>query len=634
MHRGFMMVWLAASASPILAAPPPKIPVEQFATLPLLTKPELSPDGRRIAAQAEIDDTANIAILDADHPEQKPRMIGLGTASVVAMTWAGNDRLLLTMKARKKVVWTYALPALRLIAVDVSTGAARALDEKSQGLYAGDVLYTDPSGSWALVASQSDLRSYPSVKRIDLATGQTWLIEKPRRDVWDWFADENGVVRAGVSYSGRKWTVWYRDRPDQELRAINGKFDKDTDSAVDKFIFRGGNGWVITNERTGRFGLYKYDLASGAIGEPIFEDPAADIGDVHYDLATGAIKAVEVESDRKRVVWFAADMKQLQEKLDRSLPSATNIPVDWSTDNNRTLIASEGPDDPGRYFLLDRNTRQMHVVIDPYPGIDPSTLSSTQWVRYTARDGLQLAGYLTLPKGRDAKMLPLILMPHGGPYERDHWEFDPQVQFLANRGYAVFQPEFRGSTGFGKDLVAKGYGEWGRKMQDDLDDGVDWLARSGQIDPKRVCIVGASYGGYAAMWGAVRNPERYRCAVSLAGVSDLEKLIRYDRRAFSANRYFKEWRAKLKGDDDADLRAVSPIHFASEIKVPMLIGHGELDANVPSEQSHEMVDELTKAGAKVSSVFYPLAAHGWNRTEDLEDWLKRLEEFLAKYNPA
>lgn len=623
----------AAGAVPVPARSP-LIPIERFATLPVLTKPNLSPDGRSIAARSVADDRTTIAIIDADKPQAQPRAIALGKTTVAALRWAGNDRLLLTVRATEKIAGAYDLPFLRLIVIDVSSGESRIVDRGSRGTYAGDVLYTDPTGSWALVASQDDDYSYPSVKRVDLATGKAKRVEKARDRVWDWYADEAGVVRAGVANDGQRWTVWYRDKAEDKLRPIRGKFDKDDDSTVDRFIFRGNNSWVVTNERTGRFGLYKYDIASGAIGAAIFEHPVADLDNVFYEAGSGDIRAIQYEDDRKHLLWMDPDLKALQAKLDRALPARVNLPTDWSLDESRYLIHSEGASDPGRFFLLDRKTNKMHAVVDPYPAIDPAELAETKWVNYTARDGLALSGYLTLPKGREAKGLPLILMPHGGPFERDHWVYDPEVQFLANRGYAVFQPQFRGSTGFGKDFVAKGYGEWGKKMQDDLDDGVDWLVRGGTVDGKRVCIVGTSYGGYAAMWGAIRNPDRYRCAASVAGVSDLERMMSYDKKTFSATRYFKAWRTKVSGENGSDLRAVSPISFADKLRIPILIAHGEADDNVLPAQSRDMVAALTAANAEVESVFYPGGGHGWSKKEDLADWLRRLESFLARYNPA
>jgi dipeptidyl aminopeptidase/acylaminoacyl peptidase len=623
-----------AQAQPSAAsAPPSKIPTSDFAALPLVRKPILSPDGHRIVARSSLNGLNRLVLIDADNPTKQPQVINMGRTTIASVQWAGSQRLLITVQSTS-TLYGVQLPILRLIAIDTATNASRVVDPKSRGLYAGDVLYTDPTGSWALVASQDEVFAMPSVKRVDLATGNATLVEKGRDNVWDWYADDDGVVRAGIAYEGRRWTVWYRNAAGEPLKKTRGKFAKDDDSVVDRVMFGQDNGgWIITNERTGRFGLYRYDFEKGAIGEAVFEHPEVDLDDVTYDYAAGKIIGISYSDDRPRMKWLDEDRQSLQQKLDKALPNATNFVVDTSDDEKRHLIWSGGASDPGGYFLLDRTNMKMHPVLEPYR-ILPDHLATVKAVRYQSRDGLSIPAYLTLPRGRETKGLPLILLPHGGPFERDEWTYDPIVQFLANRGYAVLQPQFRGSTGYGKDFVTKGYGEFGKKMQDDLDDGVEWLSRNGQIDPKRVCIMGMSYGGYAAMWGAVRNPERYRCAISWAGVSDLDALLKYDKKTFSATRYFREWRAKVAGDGKAKLANVSPIAFADRVKVPVLIAHGEGDERVPVKQSRTMVEALTKAQADVASAFYKESGHDFGSSKDFNDFLQRVEQFLAKHNPA
>lgn len=609
------------------------IPIETFAALPALTDPVMSADGNHVAALAKADDKTQIVILDANRPGIIERSITLGENNVEDVNWAGSHRLLVTVVASEKVRGGFDFQFLRLIAIDTLTGNSRLIDPDSRGIYAGDVLYTDPGGSWALVASQDDMASYPSVKRVDLATGKAERIEKARDRVWDWFADEKGVVRAGIAYEANEWILWYRDTPDEKLRKIKGRVDEEEDGAVDRFIFRGGQGWIVTNKRTGRFGLYEYDPKTNEIGKAIFEHPDVDIDDVFYDGSTGQIEAIRYEQNRRRLHWLRPDLAKLQAKIDRALPRTVNVPQQLSEDKNRVLVHAQGASDPGRYFILDRKRGTMHAIIDPYPAIDPPQLAETEWISYRARDGLPIHAYLTLPKGKEAKRLPLIVMPHGGPYERDHWDYDPEVQMLVNRGYAVLQPQFRGSTGFGRDFVTKGYGEWGLKMQDDLDDGVAWLTGAGIADPGRVCIVGSSYGGYAALWAAVRSSSIYRCAASYAGVFDLPKQVSHSRKMFSAPRYYREWRDKVDGEGLRDLSAVSPIRFADRIQIPVLIGHGEKDRKVLASQSRAMVKALTDAKANVRSVFYPGSGHGFATSEDQSDWFRKLEAFLKQHNP-
>jgi dipeptidyl aminopeptidase/acylaminoacyl peptidase len=284
--------------------------------------------------------------------------------------------------------------------------------------------------------------------------------------------------------------------------------------------------------------------------------------------------------------------------------------------------------------VFDAATRRLDIFASPYSRLQDGDFAAVRPVSYRSRDGLVIPAYLTVPAGRPERDLPLVVRPHGGPFVRDGWSFDPEVQFLASRGYAVLQPNFRGSTGYGRDFVERGYGQLGTGMIDDIDDGVDWLVAQGIADRARVCIMGASYGGYAALWAATRSPERYRCAIAWAGPTDLLAMLRYDLNSWMPRRYARSRRLELRGGDDADLSAVSPLRHAERLTVPVLIGHGEQDLRVPVDQSRDLVRALTRRGARPESVFYPQSGHDFGSEQDSADFLRRVEAFLARHNPA
>lgn len=630
------LISLASAATAEDSRPAKLVPVEAFADQPFLSRPLLSPDGLSIAARTTVDGKSKLLIFQIDG-KTPPHPYGLGEATIADLNWAGPKRVLLTVGTKTSIEGE-DFPIQRLLSIDVVSGAVQILDKNSNGLLAGDVLYSDPAGAWILVSSQNDIYSTPSVKRIDMATGAVKEVEKARPDVWNWYADNQGVVRAGIAYSGERWTLWYRETAGDPLKPIRSKAAKKDDDkgAVDGMRFLAGDnsGMIITNSRTGRFAAYHYDFKTGTIGDAIYENPEVDLSTAIVDPITGIVSGVTYEDDRWHVNWLDPTMRALQARIEKALPNAEDIILNQSQDGNRMLIWSGSASDPGTYYLFDKAAKRMDAIATPYSKLDGVALAPVTAVRYKARDGLTIPGYLTLPLGRPEHGLPLIVMPHGGPFARDTWDYDPFVQFLANRGYAVLQPNFRGSTGFGKDYVEKGYGQWGRAMQDDVDDGVDWLIKSGKVDPKRVCIMGASYGGYAALWGAIRNPDKYRCAVSLSGVTDLPGMLRFDRRSFSAPRYFREWQTHVRGEDKKlDLDTVSPLAQAARLNVPVLIAHGEKDDNVPPKQAHQMVKALA-GKPNVEALFYKDEGHGLTKKEDLADFLKHLDAFLTKHNPG
>jgi dipeptidyl aminopeptidase/acylaminoacyl peptidase len=297
------------------------------------------------------------------------------------------------------------------------------------------------------------------------------------------------------------------------------------------------------------------------------------------------------------------------------------------------LVLVTGASDPGGYYYFAPEEGVMHRLSALNDKLLGKRLPSTRPISYKARDGLVIHGYLTLPLGRPAKGLPLIIMPHGGPIGvRDTGEYDPYVQFLANRGYAVLQPNYRGSDSYGRDFEEKGNGQWGRAMQDDLDDGMDWLVKEGIVDAKRVCIVGASYGGYAAMWGATRNPERYRCAASLAGVSDLKRQLQFSRDFFRDTKSARAWQSRIQGDG-IGLDDISPLQHVDRLQIPVLLAHGKDDQTVPINQSALYAAALKKANKPYEYHVYEDEGHGLDEAPHLQDFFDKLEAFLARYNP-
>jgi dipeptidyl aminopeptidase/acylaminoacyl peptidase len=307
---------------------------------------------------------------------------------------------------------------------------------------------------------------------------------------------------------------------------------------------------------------------------------------------------------------------------------------DVSQDGKSFLLFVEGPRDPPAYYYYLTESKSIQTVGSSRGKLDDVLVPGVKVVSYKARDGKDLTGYLTTPANLSpGTKAPLVLYPHGGPEARDHLTFDPWVQYFVARGYAVFQPNFRGSDGFGKAFAESGYGEWGRKMQDDLSDAVKTLVDAGTADPARVCIVGASYGGYAALAGAALTPELYKCAVSVAGISDLDDFITWRKHNWGRDSEGYTYWLKAIGDPDKDeqkLRAVSPVSLVDKIKVPILLIHGTDDGIVPIAQSRAMKKALDKSGRKTELIEIEKEGHSYWSDENEKLALASIDQFLWK----
>lgn len=628
-------------AQPLLAQTPAatapgtgQVPIEALAQPAFLIWPNLSPDGNRIAARIKVEGRDWIGVWDLrDPPGSQPHMWPQSGYELRWLRWAGPNRLLLGAQL-ERIAEGIEFTVTRIVSLDVVSGQAVPLDT-GRGILGDDVIFVDPQGAYILVSAQSAATEYPDVLRVDLATGRHTTVEESREGIWDWFADANGVVRAGVDYSNNRVTFYYRSAPGTRLRQIDSHRYPQDGSVIDRIRFIGNSdhGIVVTNAVTGRFGVYDYDFAHDTRGDAIFEHPEADVTSAIIG-EDGRVDGVMFEDDRQRVHWINPDLQHIQTAIDRALPGKVNMVLDRTDDRNRFLIWSSAADDPGSYYVYDRAAHRMDGFAHPYEALDGHAFAGVRPIRFRGRDGSDIPGYLTLPAGGGERSLPLVLMPHGGPFARDSWDFDPWVQFLASRGYAVLQVNFRGSTGYGRAYVERGFGQFGSGMIDDLEDGVDWLVQQGIADSHRVCVMGASYGGYAALWAPIRHPERYRCAISFAGVTDVRAILRYDARLFSAPRYSREWRRRIQGEERTDLSQISPLQQAARLTIPVLIAHGEQDRVVPVSQSRNLVRALTRAGAPPESVFYPQEAHGFTKPQDSIDFLQRVEAFLTAHNPV
>ena len=609
-----------------------RLPVEAYAERPFLSSPLLSPDGTRIAGRVTSGEREMIGVWRlSDSRDAEPQAVRV--ANIESFDWAGPDRLLVTSTYTSvHVVGSTFLwgPAQQVLIHELSSGESRPI--ATDGAIIQQIIFLDPAARYVLAARLGPRDRTPGVDRIDLSSGTAVRVQEPVRGVWSWFADNEGVVRVGIDYGERRTRIYYRAGPNAELARLETREDLLQDSVVDLVRFvSDGRGVMGTNAATGRFALYEYDFGAASRGAALFEHGEVDVTGAIFG-PDGSLDGAIYEDDRRRTHWIDPAMSRLQAMLDATLPGKSNVIVNRSDDGNRMLIFSSAADDLGTYYVFDLAARRLEIFASPYERLQGQAFAPVRPVSFRSRDGLTIRGYLTLPSG-GGRGLPLIVLPHGGPFLRDSWTFNPDVQFLASRGYAVLQPNFRGSTGYGRDFVERGYGQLGTGMIDDMDDGVDWLVQEGIVDPRRVCIMGYSYGGYAAIWGAMRNPQRYRCAVSWAGPTDLLTMLRRDARLLYATRYLRERRRQLRGDEEVSLRAVSPLRHPERLQVPLLIGHGEQDERVPVDQSRDLVRALERRNIPVDSVFYRKSGHDFGSPEDTEDFLRRVEAFLLRHNP-
>jgi dipeptidyl aminopeptidase/acylaminoacyl peptidase len=563
-----------------------------------------------------------------------------GDRHVNSLSWAGDDRLLMSLANTTQLWGNLSVPVTRLLMHDHAKGTISYVGREKQGLAGDDIIFVDPDGDYILLSSKKGLRSDAEVHKV-LLDGTRFedtavRVQKTKGDSDTWYADNAGVVRLGVHYKGNRRRIWYRSGPEEDWDKVASFRNYEDDAKYwDVINISAGSdtGLVLAKADSGRVAIREFDFREGELGRVVYEHPQWDVESASFDRNNRLIAAYYTD-DRDRVHWFDEDMANWQDLIEEALPQTDVFFTQRAADGSRMIVWAGGEHDPGSLLVFTPDELDLGRFMDVRPEIDFRQLVRPRAIRYTARDGLEIPGYLALPRGREPKDLPLIIMPHGGPYGvRDQLRYDDEVQLLANRGYAVLQPNYRGSGGYGDDFEEAGYGQIGRTMQDDIDDAMDWAVGEGIADPARICVVGASYGGFAAMWAVIRNPERYRCAASWAGVTDWLRIMRYDKQ-YLGRRGSKRLRAKLEGiDQEVRLRDLSPVDYGENLTRPLLLAHGKKDGRVPLEQYEKMADR-TKDAPGFETLLLEDSGHSFAHEEDEQAWYDRLLAFLAKHNPS
>lgn len=607
----------------------------------------LSPDTRHLAAIAEISGRMRLVVMDLASREMKA-VAGFSDSDIAWFAWINDRRLVFNLMDRNAVLGEQQ--GAGLFAVDADGSDLRELmppvrkQARSAALvrvvHGAIYLHRIRNSDDILILKTTSGKRGAHVMRQDTHTGRmTSEVMGISGDIVNALADSNGTLRALQSVdNGGRLLNWYRSDSSADWRQIAAFSSA---QAIDLwtplgFSVDGKSLWVSARVDRDKAAIYSYDLASRRIGELAVAHPDADItGGLHLAPQNGELLGVTIEADKPHTWWFDAAWAKAQATVDAALPGRVNrLSGDVAS---RVLVYSYSERDPGRYYLYDMSQGNLVELFATRPDLDPARLARTRFLTYAARDQRAIPAYLTLPLAAGERKPPLVVLVHGGPAMRDHWSFNPTVQFLAGRGYAVLQPQFRGSVGFGAEHFRAGWKAWGLSMQDDLSDGVRAMIEQGHVDSSRVCIMGTSYGGYAAMMGLAKDPGLYRCGVSFAGVSDLGLLFSVGWSDY-ANSLWADFGMKQQiGDpviDAAQFALTSPVEQAAKIAAPLFLAYATDDYRVPMVHGEKMRAALD--GAKKPYEWFVLTGegHGMMLVDSRVAYFRRVEAFLATHLAA
>lgn len=605
-----------------------QLPLEDFFRISERTGYQLSPDGTYISYMAPYKERLNIFVRRVtDTDEQATRITHETQRSVAGYMWADNERLLFIKDTAGDE--NYQLYGVRRDGSDERAYTA------FEGVRTSIIDELEEQKGYILIGMNRRIREIFDPYRLNIETGELTLLAENPGNIQSWMTDHDGRLRVATAIvDGVNTQILYRDTEDEEFRPVLTTNFRDSVCFIG-FTPNNREVYAITNLNRDKNALVRMNPATCEELELLYENDRYDISSIVYSRKRKKLLSVYCTGHKDPVRhFFDKEEENLRTRIKAHFPDQRYGVADSDKAERYYLVYVGSDRTRGAYWLYDAETDQATHIADLAPWIKAEEMNAMLPVCYETRDGLHIEAYLTLPNGltlEEAKNLPVVVNPHGGPWARDCWGYSSEVQFLANRGYAVFQMNFRGSTGYGRKFLESSYKQWGLKMQDDITDGVNWLIEQGIADAKRIAIYGGSYGGYAVLAGLTLTPTLYACGIDYVGVSNLFTFM---------NTIPPYWRPMLEmmheqiGNPETDkeqLEKTSPALHADQISVPLFIAQGANDPRVNKAESDQMVEALRQRGVKVEYMVKDNEGHGFQNQENRFDFYRAMERFLKQH---
>ena len=599
----------------------PLIPMEDFFRNPEKSSFRISPDGNHIAYMKPWETRMNVFVLDIANSDER-RLTSSKERSIYGFLWLGNNRIgYVKDDGGDENMHFYA------VNIDGSNEIDLTPFENVKATIVDDL---DDDPEHVILGLNKRNEQIFDPYRVNVNTGQMEMIAENPGNISGWMTDHDGKLRIATTSDGVNTSLLYRD---SELDPFKPILTTDFKEGVSPlfFTFDNKNLYVASNRGRDKTAIYEFNIEKASEGNLIFEHEEVDVSSLTFSKKRKVLTGVSYTVAKTNRVFFDDWRQNIQDMLELKLPGYEVGITSLSDDETRAIVVTYSDKSRGTYYIYDVDDEKLTELGKISPWLNEDQMADMQPIKYTSRDGLTIHGYLTIPKGSSGKNLPVVVNPHGGPWARDSWGYNSQVQFLANRGFAVFQMNFRGSTGYGRKFWEISFKEWGKSMQDDITDGVKWLIEQGIADPDRIAIYGASYGGYATLAGLTFTPDLYACGVDYVGVSNIFTLLETLPPYWELGR---QMMYEMIGNPETEkeiLEAASPIFHVDSIRVPLFVAQGANDPRVKQAESDQIVEALRARGVEVPYMLKEDEGHGFYNEENQFDFYREMEQFLMKH---